>query len=54
MEDENGNPISPNELGEEEQSEDNRAEMYDEINSLYNMENPKGEPEDDRKSQYSQ
>jgi hypothetical protein len=29
--------------------------MYDEINSLYDMENPKGEDNevDDRKSQYS-
>lgn len=40
--DENGTPIQ-----EAEQSEDEREELFDEINSLYNMENPRGADEDD-------
>ena len=40
----------------QEEDGDNKEELYDEINSLYNMENPKGEDTnvDDLKSQYSQ
>lgn len=40
----------------DQEAEDEKAELYDEINSLYNMENPKGDETDDRKStsQFSQ
>ena len=30
-----------------------KEELYDEINSLYNMENPRGEDHDDRRSTVS-
>jgi hypothetical protein len=41
---------------EDEQSGDEKAELYDEINSLYNLDNPKGGDtidEDDKRSQYT-
>ena len=52
--DENGNPIQEG-VVEDEQSGDEKAELYDEINSLYNLENPKGDTidEDDKRSQYT-
>ncbi len=37
----------------EEDAEDDQAELYDEINSLYNMENPKGDDSDEKRSQIS-
>lgn len=49
---ENG-PAAGLEALPEEASEENRAELYDEINSLYNMENPKGDDYDEKASQYS-
>jgi len=38
---------------QDQEAEDEKAELYDEINSLYNMDNPKGDDQDDRKSQFS-
>jgi hypothetical protein len=37
----------------EQEAEDEKAELYDEINSLYNMDNPKGDDLDERRSQFS-
>ena len=43
----------PEVVPEEDEQAAEKEELYDEINSLYNMENPKGEDQDDRRSQYS-
>ncbi len=43
----------PETVAEEDEQAAEKDELYDEINSLYNMENPKGEDQDDRRSQYS-
>ena len=40
-------------LVQDQDGEDIKSELYDEINSLYNMDNPKGDDADDRKSQFS-
>jgi hypothetical protein len=40
-------------LNEVEDQAAEKEELYDEINSLYNMENPRGQDQDDRRSQYS-
>jgi hypothetical protein len=39
-----GNGVKTNENGEavEDEKADEKEELYDEINSLYNMENPRG------------
>ncbi len=44
---------SGREVVPEEDEAAEKEELYDQINSLYNMENPKGEDQDDRRSQYS-
>ena len=53
----NGNTPAVNPAPEnnphDQEADDDRAELYDEINSLYNMENPKGDDPDERKSQFS-
>ena len=40
-----GNGVKTNENGEgvEDEKADEKEELYDEINSLYNMENPRGQ-----------
>ena len=52
---ENG-PVSltPPEVVPEADEQAEKEELYDEINSLYNMENPKGDDPDERRSTYSQ
>lgn len=47
-----GNQVVEN-IPQDQEAEDEKAELYDEINSLYNMDNPKGDDPDDRKSQFS-
>ena len=53
----NGTPNAlntvPENVNQEQEGDDEKAELYDEINSLYNMENPKGDDPDERKSQFS-
>ena len=52
--DNGANPNPPvEEAPKDQEAEDEKAELYDEINSLYNMENPKGDDPDERKSQFS-
>ena len=55
--DENGNPIQQAQ-DEEEDEGDEKGELYDEINSLYNLETPKSnadyEDDDEKRSQYTQ
>lgn len=46
------NPPPENQPNDQE-AQDEQAELYDEINSLYNMDNPKGDDPDERKSQFS-
>ena len=43
----------PDAVPEEDEQAAEKEELYDEINSLFNMENPKGDDQDDRRSQYS-
>lgn len=43
----------PENVVQDQDGEDIKSELYDEINSLYNMDNPKGDDADDRKSQFS-
>lgn len=40
----------PETVAEEDEQAAEKEELYDEINSLYNMENPKGEDQDDSRS----
>jgi hypothetical protein len=37
-------------LAEVDDQASEKEELYDEINSLYNMENPRGQDQDDRRS----
>jgi hypothetical protein len=52
----NGGAAAMNAIPEgaaEQEADEEKEELYDEINSLYNMENPKGDDPEERKSQYS-
>jgi len=53
----NGANQAPNQPADnpqnDQEAEDEKAELYDEINSLYNMDNPKGDDPDERRSQFS-
>lgn len=46
--------LTPPDVVPEADEQAEREELYDDINSLYNMENPKGDDLDERRSQYSQ
>jgi hypothetical protein len=46
--------LTPPDVVPEADEQAEKEELYDEINSLYNMENPKGDDADERRSTYSQ